>query len=165
MNRRDIVIGFVILAALAGFIYFRAKRETPQELTVPQTLSTEDTLEKKFGLTLPENVDRAELKDLSGGDASGIATRKFENGTFTHTVLADLPDPEAGTFYEGWLVRGKQGDDNFAFISTGRMTLAKGGYILEFTSQTNYSDYSNVVVTSEKQADTTPETHILEGSF
>lgn len=165
MNRRDIVIGIVILFALAGFIYFRAKRETPPELTVPQTLSTEDTLEQKFGLTLPEDVDRAELKDVTGGDASGIATRKFENGRFTHTVLADLPDPAQGSFYEGWLVRGKEGDENFAFISTGKMKLAKGGYLLEFESTTDYSAYNNVVITQEKVFDATPETHILEGSF
>lgn len=165
MNRRDIVIGFVILAALAGFIYFRAKRTTPEELTVPQTLSTEDQIEQKFGVQLPENVERAELKDVSGGNASGIATRKFENGTFTLSVLADVPDPASGSFYEGWLVRGKEGDENFAYISTGRMSVAKGGYILEFNSQTDYSDYPNVVITLEKQADTTPETHILEGSF
>jgi len=165
MNRRDIVIGLVILFALAGFIFFRAKRETSPELIVPQTLSVEDKLEEAFNLQLPEDVEKVELNDVSGGDGSGIATRKFESGRFTHTVLADLPDPAVGSFYEGWLVRGNAGDANFAFISTGRMTLAKGGYILEFESQTNYSDYSNVVITSERVADTTPESHILEGSF
>ena len=165
MNRRDIVIGLVILAALAGIIYFRAKRETPQELTVPQTLSTEDTLEQKFGLTLPEDVERAELNDVTGGDGSGIATRKFENGRFTHTVLADLPDPSAGFFYEGWLVRGNSGDANFAFISSGKMKLAKGGYLLEFGSSSDFTSYNNVVITQEKVFDATPETHILEGSF
>lgn len=165
MNKRDVVIGLVILFALAGIIYFRAKRTLPQELTVPQTLSTEDTLEQKFGLILPEDVDRAELKDVTGGDGSGIATRKFENGRFTHTVLADLPEPAAGSFYEGWLVRGKEGDDNFAFISTGKMKLAKGGYLLEFGSSSDFTSYNNVVITQEKVFDAAPETHILEGSF
>ena len=165
MNRRDIVIGLVILFALAGFIFFRAKRETSPELIVPQTLSTEDTLEEKFGLTLPEDVEKVELNDVSGGDGSGIATRKFESGIFTHTILADLPEPTSGTFYQGWLVRGSAGDDNFAFISTGRMTLAKGGYLLEFQSATDFSEYNQVIVTKEIVADSTPETHILEGSF
>lgn len=165
MNRRDIVIGFVILAALAAFIYFRSSRATPNELTVPQTLSTEDKLEEQFGVTLPENVDRAELSDVTGGNGSGIATRRYEDGAFTHTVLADLPDPQAGTFYEGWLVRGKPGDNNFALVSTGTFRLAKGGYLLEFQSDKDFSEYNNVVVTQEKVADSTPETHVLEGSF
>ena len=165
MNRRDIVIGFVILAALAGFIFFRAKRETSPELIVPQTLSVEDKLEEAFNLQLPEDVEKVELNDVSGGDGSGIATRKFENGRFTHTVLADLPDPAAGSFYEGWLVRGNPQDANFAFISTGKMKLAKGGYLLEFQSATDFSEYNQVIVTKEIVADSTPETHILEGSF
>ncbi len=74
-------------------------------------------------------------------------------------VLADLPDPEKGSYYEGWLVKGD------SVISTGRMQIAKGGYLLEFNSNTDYSDHSEVVVTKEKTADKNPEEHILEGSF
>ncbi len=159
MERRDIVIGFIILAALAGFIYFRSRREAPEELQVPQTLSVEDQLEQAFGFDIPEDVDKAELKDVTGGNATGIATRKVDAGKFAHTVLADLPDPESGTFYEGWLVK----DDNV--ISTGRLRVAKGGYLLEFQSATDYSEYNNVVITLEKVADSVPEKHILEGSF
>jgi hypothetical protein len=95
----------------------------------------------------------------------GIATRKQENGTFIHVVLADLPDPEEGSFYEGWLVRGEVGDTDFDFISTGKMILAKGGYLLEFESTTDYSDYPGVVITLEEAEDENPETHVLEGIF
>lgn len=165
MNRRDIVIGLVILAALAGFIYFRSRQPTPEDLQVPQTLSVEEEIEEAFKVEIPEDVDKAELKDVVGGDASGIATRKFEGGKFTHTVLADLPDPEPGIFYEGWLVRGKEGDEDFHLISTGRMRTAKGGYLLEFESSTDYTDHKNVVITQEKVADDIPEEHILEGEF
>jgi len=62
-------------------------------------------------------------------------------------------------------VRGRQGDENFAYISTGRLTLAKGGYMLEFESSRDYSEYSEVVVTLEAVDDKKPEKHILEGSF
>ena len=159
MERRDIVIGIVILAALAGFIYFRSQREVPEELQVRQTLSVEDQLEFAFDFDIPDDVEKAELKDVSGGNATGIATRKFDAGRFTHAVLADLPDPEPGTFYEGWLVM----DDSL--ISTGRLRIAKGGYLLEFQSSTDYSSYDNAVVTLERVADSVPEEHILEGSF
>ncbi|MFV1917105.1 MAG: hypothetical protein ACC618_01280 [Patescibacteria group bacterium] len=165
MNRRDIVIGLVILAVLGGVIYFRSRSETPEELQVPQTLSTEDTIEEKFGLQIPEDVDKTELKDVSGGTASALATRKFEADAFTHAVLADLPDPDPGTFYEGWLARGNQGDPDFNILSTGRMRIAKGGYLLEFQSSTDYSDHPNVVITQEEVADNVPEKHVLEGSF
>ena len=160
MNKRDIVIGLVILAALAGFIYFRQKNiRKSQELTTPQTLSLEDQLEDAFKVKLPEDVDKAELMDVAGGTASGIATRKFESGKFTHAVLADLPDTAAGAFYQGWLVMG----DNV--LSTGRLREAKGGFILEFESNKDYSGYNKVVVSLEEKADAAPEKHILEGSF
>lgn len=165
MNRRDIVIGLVILVVLGGVIYFRSRSETPEELQVPQTLSTEDVIEERFGLTIPEDVERTDLSDVAGGSSSGIATRKFEGGTFTHAVLADLPDPDQGTFYEGWLVRGSEGDSGFHLVSTGRMRIAKGGYLLEFQSSTDYSDHPSVVITQEEAADNVPEKHILEGSF
>ena len=45
------------------------------------------------------------------------------------------------------------------------MRLAKGGYILEFSSTTDYSDHQQVVITHELVADATPEDHVLEGSF
>lgn len=165
MKRRDIVIGLLILVLLGGGIYWRQRSRPKEEMKVPETLSLEEELEQKFKLQIPEDVDKAELKDVTGGTSSGIATRKFADGKFTHTVLADLPDPEAGSFYEGWLVRGEEGSENFALFSSGRMRLAKGGYLLEFESTQDFSDYNRVVVTAEKVLDKTPEKHILEGSF
>ncbi|MBI2066359.1 anti-sigma factor [Candidatus Woesebacteria bacterium] len=163
MRTRDIVIGLIILAVIAGAIVW-IRRTRTQEEPLP-TPSIEEKIEKTFNLEIPDDVERADLRDVSGGTGSGIATRKYQGGTFTHAVLADLPDPAAGYFYEGWLVRGKEGEANFAFISTGRMRVAKGGYLLEFNSSTDYSPYSGVVVTLERVDDRKPETHILEGSF
>ena len=160
MERRDIVIGFIVLAILAGFIYWRQRTVEEEELQIPQTLSVEDKIEERFNLEIPEDVDKAELRDITGGDASGMATRKFESGRFTHTALADLPDPEKGKFYQGWLLKGDE-----ALVSTGKMSVAKGGWILEFESSTDYMNYNKVVVTEEEISDITPERHVLEGEF
>ncbi|MBI4157903.1 anti-sigma factor [Candidatus Woesebacteria bacterium] len=163
MNRRDIITGVIILVlVIGGFLWLRNR--APKEVTAPST-SNQENIERSFNLTIPDDVDTADLEDVSGGDGSAVATRKFENGTFTHMVLADLSDPAAGTFYEGWLVRGKMGDFDFAYISTGKLRVAKGGFLLEFKSAVDYSNYNGVVVTLEKVNDKTPETHILEGSF
>jgi hypothetical protein len=107
----------------------------------------------------PEDVDKAQLRDITGGTSSGMAIRIFEDGKFKHMVLADLPEPVTGVFYEGWLVK-----DN-DFFSTGKMRIAKGGWILEFESNVDYSDYNKVVVTQELIDDENPETYILEGEF
>lgn len=164
MKARDIVIGLIILALLAVAIVAIRRSRAPKPLPT-QTPSIEDKLEKSFNFEIPEDMERADLTDVSGGTGSGIATRKYESGLFSHAILADLPDPESGSFYEGWLVRGKEKDADYAYISTGKMRLAKGGYLLEFESSRDYSDYKTVGVTLEKVNDGKPETHILEGSF
>lgn len=162
MNRRDIVIGLGILLVVAGIVYF-VRRPSTTPIEIPEQ-TVEEKIEDRFKMQIPDDVDKTELSDVTGGSASGIATRDFTEGKFTHAVLADLPEPEGG-FYEGWLVRGEEGDVNFDFFSTGKLRIAKGGYVLEYTSAKDYSDYNKVVITFETVFDKTPEDHILEGSF
>jgi hypothetical protein len=164
MDKKSIVLGLVILVAIAGGAILYRHSQTPKPLPTPTPAITEK-IENNFKYEIPQDVEKVELKDVSGGNGSGLATRNFEAGKFTHVVLADLPEPPASSFYEGWLVRGKAGDSNFALISTGKMKVAKGGYLLEFESNKDYSDYKQVVVTLEKVDDRNPEVHILEGSF
>jgi hypothetical protein len=45
------------------------------------------------------------------------------------------------------------------------MKQAKGGWMIELQTKTNYSDYKKVVISLEEKADNTPEKRILEGSF
>ncbi len=148
MNRRDIVIGIVILAALSAVIYFWRRPEIDEELKVPQTLSVEDQIEDAFNLEIPDDVEKAELRDVSGGDASAIATRKFENGRFELNILADLSDGSYTADFE------KDGEVK----SLGSLRIAKGGYLLEFRGFEDLSDYSTVRVTSGGET-------ILEGRF
>lgn len=166
MNRRDIVVGIIVIAVLGGIIYFWRTRAPQEEITTPDTLSTtEEMLEERFGIDIPDELDRTELNSVEGHEGSAIATRNYQDGTFEHTVLADLPQPEGDRFYEGWLVRGEEGDDNFDVISTGRMREAKGGWVLEYSSGEDLTDYGKVVITLEEVADSNPEQHVLEGSF
>jgi hypothetical protein len=166
MNRRDIVVGIIILAVLGGIIYFWRNNAPKEEITSPETLSTtEERLEKAFGLDIPDELEKTELTAVNGFEGSAIATRNYQDGKFQHTVLADLADPQDGSFYEGWLVRGEPGDDDFDVISTGRMRKAKGGWILEYSSSKDLTDHEKVVITLEEVADSTPEMHVLEGSF
>jgi hypothetical protein len=163
MKRKDIVIGLIVLAALAGIIFWF--RKPKDEFKVPEAPSAEEKMEEFFNVEIPEDIEKAQLKDVVGGDALGIATRSYENDVFVHVVLADLPDLEGGSFYEGWLVRGEEEDGDFDYVSTGKMRLGKGGYLLEFESSTDYIDYQGVVITQEETEDDTPEKHILEGTF
>ena len=165
MKTRDIVIGLGILVLLVGVIYLRQRSKSEEQMVVPETLSSEQVFEEKFNIQIPDDVDKADLKEVGGSGGSGIATRKFDGGKFTHSILVDLSDPEEGYFYEGWLVKGEEGSDGYSIISTGKLRLAKGGWMLDFTSSTDLSDYSKVIVSLEKTFDKTIEKRVLEGNF
>lgn len=158
-RRRNFFVWLLLIVMVIGGFYLYKKLKTPKSLSTPTPSAIKSEIEGLFDYVIPEDLDSTELKDVSGGEGRGIATKKFENNLFTHAVLADLPDLASGEFYEGWLVSGEK------IISTGKLKIAKGGFLLEFTSKTDYSDYNSVVVTLEKKDDKLPETHILEGSF
>ncbi len=162
MNKRDIVIGFVIFAIVAAVIFWSKKpRLTPVE--VPTTSPT-PKIEEVFNYTIPEDVEKIDLKDVTDSGFNGVATRKYENGKFELVILADVEDPKEG-FYQGWLTKGKEGEVGFSYVKLGNLRMAKGGYLLEFESTTDYSSYNQVWVTLEEKDDAKIEKHILEGSF
>jgi rhodanese-related sulfurtransferase len=102
------------------------------------------------------------LVDVTGGAVTGTAYILRENGMIMHEVIAVLPDPESGAFYEGWLVSsGPQG----GVISTGKMVKqSDGSWMLAFAADDEYEGYDFVVITLEKVEDANPEVHILEGT-
>lgn len=166
MKTRDIVIGFIVLVFLiVGVLWIRnARNKKVASLPVP-TPNIADQISKIFNYQIPADANKADLKDVTGGNGSGIATAKFANGSFTSTVLVDLPDPVSGKFYQAWLIRGNSGDANYSIISLGVLRAAKGGFLVDFQSAKDYSDYKNVVVSIETGTVYGPTSHVLEGSF
>jgi hypothetical protein len=158
-SRKDIVIGFILIIALIGGAFFYKNLKTPKILSTPTPSTIKSKIEGLFNYVIPDDLDSIELKDVSGGIYRGIAARKFEKGTFTITVLVDLPDLSSNEFYEGWISSGDK------FISIGKLRIAKGGFLVDFTSNIDYSSYNKVIVTKEKVNDNKPESLILEGSF
>lgn len=166
MARRDIIIGLIVVALIGGVIYFSRRSQTPKlENINPTPSGVEERIESKFNTQIPSDVQRSELKDVRGGDASALATRKYADGKFTHVVMADLPDPEAGSYYQAWLVKGNEGEAGYSLVSTGRLRVAKGGWLLEYNSVKDYSDHSKVIVSQETVSDAKIETRVLEGNF
>lgn len=162
MKGKEVLIGFAVVAILIGAIVLVRSKKTPKAPQVPTNLpSVEEKIEGAFNLTIPEDVAKIELSAVGDVSGSGIATRKYEAGKFSHMVLADLPDPaEAGSFYQGWLVKG---DDNY--LATGELRVAKGGYLLEFVYPTDLSSYRKVIISLEKVLGQKPTQVVLEGSF
>jgi hypothetical protein len=164
MERRDIVIGLVILLVLAGIVYWVARpKQTPIEDIEPSP-SIEEQLEEQFNTEVPEDADKVELEDTSGGDSRGIAFRKIVGGALVLSFLADLVVPEDEAFYQAWVV--KEGEDGQEeMVSLGKLTPAKGGYVLEHSTQKDLEGYDTVIISKETVYDDQIEEKVLESSF
>lgn len=146
MKSRDIVTGFIILVLLVGgALLIRNLRNKNQAQEPTPTPSIEEKVKETFnGLTIPSDIERTELKDVSGGGAFGVATRT--------EMLANLPQLPAGQYYQGKLENGSGQS-----VLLGTFRVAKGGYILEYDSS-KYSGYNKVIVVLGDKT-------LLEGSF
>lgn len=160
---RNIIIGIVfVIIILLLVVYLARKRQADSTLPTFSPIPTpvtsfESQIKNNFGLTLPVNAVKADLKDVTGGNQVGLAT--FDSSNNTYTILANLETPVIGYFYQAWLT------NNSDAISLGQLSLAKGGWLTNFKSNKNITDHKQVLITLEKISDTTPEKHILEGSF
>jgi hypothetical protein len=141
---RDVLIAFIVLVIIVAGVLILGKKGKNILPTPSATPTILQKIQSKFsGLTIPAGEPQAELKDVSGGEGMGIATRS--------EIVADLPTPSVGQYYQVWLGNGSK------LILIGTLKNAKGGWILDYSS-TKYSGYSQVVVTLGGK-------HILEGSF
>ncbi len=157
VNRRDIVIGLIVLVLLAGLVYWLRRPST--NLTVPETdIEVEESFESSFNVDIPDTAERVVLRDAEGGTFTGLAVRHTdENGSTTYSLLTDLTDlPEAGMHYEGWLTTSSDTER----ISMGKMRLHKGGYTVDFVSSTILPEHTRVIVTLEPAGEV-----VLEGAF
>ena len=153
----------ILIAVLIIVIFVFTGRKESEEGVMPETQKTASPLvEKSPAKAMGTIRKQGELKDVSGRDGSGMAQVIFEEGKFTHSVIALIPDPPSGQFYEGWLVK-KEGGQVVNFFSTGKMTKEGGAYILNFEDKKDYPEHNDVVITLEKIDDKKPEKHILEG--
>jgi hypothetical protein len=162
MKTKDFITGLAVVAVvLSGYFLIKNNQNKKAIANSSPTPSIEQQITQKFGnIKIPENADKADLTNVvPGGIGMGEAARTYEKGKYALTVLADLPEPKAGYFYQGWLSDGK------TFLSLGKLRVAKGGYLVDFSATKDYTSYKKVVVTTEKIFDNTPETYVLEGSF
>lgn len=141
MGRKEVFVGLFVILVILGIVFGvkKAKEVKVKPLNIPTPVTTQ-SLESKFNLTVPSDVEKINLQVAFGFEGMGVATRKFANGVFSHIIIADLPEPALGS-YQAWLIK-----DEANKISTGTLKLAKGGYLLEFTSNIDYSDYKKIEV-------------------
>ncbi len=158
VERRSLVIGFVsvvLILTVAILLYKNGKNNISQITNLP-TNSSEERIENKFNLQIPDDTEKADLSSPSQ-DLVGIATRKYEGGLFTVDVLVDLPEGD----YKAWLFKNESSEP----VLMGNLSVAKGGYILNFDISKDLREYKRVVITSGKLSVYNNENLIMQGNF
>jgi len=178
MNTKFIVGGFaglLLLSLIGVFAMVVINSEeviTEDATTVSQSLPANpegdpaSTSAPADGETAPTNVESIVLRAKEGFTGEGTATRSTgANGEYILEIIANLPPPAEGKFYEGWVV-------GSSVLSTGKLTQESedGAWSAVFTddSDEDLYTYNEIVITEETEADGLdgkPEVHVLEGSF
>lgn len=165
MKLRDIVIAVIILGVVGFILYNISTTDNTPELDVDSTpTASEQEFEQRFGREIPDDIERVELRTPAQegeeqGQVSAIATRDLRDGTFMATILADLEDPASGASYYAWVNR----DDEYVLL--GRLQPAKGGWLIDYESRTDYSEYDHIVISEQSAPGAEPEDVVLEGTF
>ena len=121
-----------------------------------------DSIKAILGSTEYDYV--ATLKNVAGGDSSGVAKAVYKDEKYLLKVdLTFLPELQDGFFYEGWIVRKGL---KFDVISTGRAEKLERVYINNYVSERDLTDHLFYVLTLEPEDDDpAPAEHILEGTL
>lgn len=170
ITKRELIIAAVVLVVLASVVWFTRRKLPGTALptgfpTSAPVSQFEKSLGQNFNITIPDDVEKIELRDVGGAGVSGIATRKYTSGKFEHVIIADLDTPAAGEFYQAWLVSGTPGSSSYKIIKTSKLTMEKGGWMIDFQSTVDYSSYNQVIVSLESKNTTAPTRQLLDGSF
>ena len=160
MKKNDIVVGAVVLVVfIAGILILRGTGNSDSASATPApTQSTEEKFESSFKIDIPEDADKAELEDASGTSSTGLATRQVQDNQSTVTVLADLPELESGQVYKAYIAKAESEEK----MSLGSMRVAKGGWIVEYKTSNDLSEYKQIQVVRESS---TENQVMLQGSF
>lgn len=141
MKTRDVIVGFVFLVVLIAGVLWLVKSRTGKSANLPlPSPSIAEQVNQAFP-NIPSGVERANLKDVRGGNSLGVATRT--------EVVANLPSDHT---YQVSLE-----NSSGKIINLGTMWVSKSGWMLQYDSA-KYPGYNKVIVSESGN-------HILEGSF
>jgi len=164
--RGNIFLAFIFIVFLigAGFYFLRdlslVRRQ--QENQKRKIEESDRALKEDFVKVVVASPDtkETELVDLSAGELTGTVYVLRRDNNFFLVSQANLLEPDAGYFYEGWL--GKDRND-MSLSSLGRLEKIEDfPYILEYATEGEFADYKYFVITKERSEDFLPEKKLME---
>ena len=169
MKKNSTFLVLILIIGLGYYVYqntMTAESDKQDTMVFKPSVETNENLDDLPSETMPstavlEETNLVAVNDFTG---SGTASRSYDN-TFSHSVITNLVTPPSDKFYEGWLVTTTTPID---FFSTGKLITMDSGYGLDYSSNENWPDHNQVVITLETKSmglDNKPELHVLEGVF
>jgi hypothetical protein len=138
-----------------SLLLLTACNTTSEEST--ENINEENILETETEAFM-EQLYLAELEDVTGGDAIGLATATYGEAYTLIASFENLPELEEGYFYEGWVVR----NDPLSVVSTGELNGSENVY----ADADDLTDHTQYVLTIEPDdGDPAPADHVLQGTF
>ena len=162
MNKKSNVWKMLLVVLLVVSFAGCRRGEEQEEEPASEEVQLEQNVNKfleENEVTISTEGARANLADVSGGDAAGVATKEQEENSADFTVLAALPDLDGGS-YQAWVAVG-EGE----YTNLGSMRAAKGGYLIERSMDGDFSEANVVEVSKETLVGSQPTSVILKGEF
>ncbi len=142
---------------------------SPTEVTQEEINNVKTELQKLTGQATPTGnvaptvpTKETILKPQSGYEATGYASHSYADNKYTLTVLADLPKNTANQTYQAWLLQSPLGSDTQP-VKIGQLKIAKSGYMLDYSSTTDMTNYKYFVISQESDNDNQIQTPVLTG--
>jgi hypothetical protein len=163
-----IVLGIVALVLIAGGVYYFSTQNKSDEVANQVVTQVVDKAVEEMENNVNDMMEveyqySANLEDVSGGTAIGVAYANYDEGGYVaYATFNNLPELDEGYFYEGWVVR--KSPQNV--ISSGVVKMENGVYVNRFSASDDLTDHSFYVLTLEPDdGDPAPAEHILEGTL
>ena len=170
MIRNIVIVIVVIILIVLGFWLFSG--DTKNENEASPTTSPSGTVQGDNSDLFDYKSTLLNVSSNSGlAQATGNVMAGFIDGTYRlEAKFENLPVPEQGTYYQGWLVQNYvqslAGLATTEKISTGRIEFEKGGALNIFTSNTDLTDYTFYFLTLESNIDgVSTSNKIMEGEL
>ncbi len=175
MTRTRLIVLLISTFLIVGCNNKKAATPTPTpsptEVTQEEINNVKTELQKLTGQATPTGnatpttpAKETILKPQSGYEATGYASHSFADNKYTLTVLADLPQASSGQTYQAWLLQAPLGSDSQP-VKIGQLKIAKSGYMLDYSSTTDMTQYKYFVISQETDNDNQIQTPVLTGQI
>jgi len=135
----------IIIVAVAIYVFIKADQELENGNIVSTDVNQNTENSRQMG-SITDVTASDEIRGVKMGDnISGYAEIQYNGESGSYLVVAqinDVPDPQAGDFYQGWL-----SNDAGQSISVGQAQKTNESYVIFYNTQADLAGYNKFILT------------------